>query len=55
MLSFLKTFMGKAKAQYKCPQDGCKYVSDKPGECCHKPLVKKEDGDESESEGCGCC
>lgn len=32
------------EALYKCPVDGCKYTSEKPGKCpeCGKELIKKE-------------
>jgi len=39
---------------YKCVQEGCKYTSDKPGECCNKDLVKSGDKGGCGS-GCSCC
>ena len=43
--------------KYKCPQEGCKYTSDEPGECCGKPLEKMSDKEspEKKSGGCSCC
>jgi len=38
--------------KYKCPEPGCKYVSEEPGDCCNQDLVtiSEENGNPANSE-----
>lgn len=53
-------FMSKIKEEkkgriYKCVQALCKYLSDKPGNCCGQKLEKVDSQARQKADGSSCC